>query len=119
MKILIVDDEPDILELMEEALKDCGYELSFAESGCEAIEKLKHQSFDVVVSDYMMPNGNGKDLLSFVNTLSVKPTFFFASGYSEMSEEECMRNGANFFFSKPFNINVLIEKIEASFTRRV
>lgn len=112
MKVLIVDDEQDILELMEEAFRDFGHETSIAESGCEAIEKLKEQSFDAVVSDYMMPNGNGKDLLHFVNTLSVKPTFFFASGYAEMSEEECVKNGASYFFYKPFCINFLIEKIE-------
>lgn len=113
MRILIVDDERDILELMADEFKFYGHEIEVAVSGNEAIEKLKLFQFDVIVSDYRMPNGNGMTLLNYVNTLVIKPIFFFFSGQSDASIEECLFNGAKHFFTKPFNLNELIDQINA------
>lgn len=110
-KILIVDDERDIVEILAEEFKYFGHEIDTAYSGNEAIEKLKLLSFDVIVSDYRMPNGNGMKLLNFSNSLLVKPIFFFLTGQADASEEECLANGAQFIFFKPFDVNDLIQKI--------
>lgn len=112
MRILIVDDERDILELLADEFKIHGHEIDVAMSGNEAIEKLKLLSFDVIVSDYKMPHGNGMTLLNFVNSLNIKPQFFFVSGQADVSEAECLANGAKYFFSKPFNLNELVKKID-------
>ena len=77
LKILIVDDEPDILELIAEEFNHHGHVVSIASSGNEAIEFLKKGKFDFVVSDFKMPNGSGLDILNFVNLMDVKPIFFF------------------------------------------
>jgi DNA-binding NtrC family response regulator len=111
-KILIIDDEPDILELLVEEFKFHGYDVLSAACGNEAIEILKNERFDVIVSDYKMPNGNGMAVLKFVSTLEKKPFFFFISGQSDTSVEECILAGARHFFSKPFDLELLIKQIE-------
>lgn len=114
MKILIVDDEMDILELMAEEFTLKGHEVSLAQSGNEAVTILKVKQFDVVVSDFKMPNGNGMMILEFVNSLNPRPVFYFVSGQADISVAECIRAGAREFFSKPFDLDQLVFKVEQS-----
>ena len=110
-KILIVDDDLNILNLIEEEFKHLGYDVSTATSGNEAIKILESRGFDVVISDFRMPDGNGMAVLSFVNTMKVKPTFYFVSALADLSIEDCLRAGAKRFFSKPFDIYLLIDEV--------
>ena len=113
LTVLIVDDEPDILELMEEEFRYCGYQTMTAICGKDAIKLLDINSIDIVVSDYKMPNGNGMDVLSHVNMMEKKPLFFFVTGQAEVSTEEAIDAGARKFFSKPFDLDDLINEIES------
>lgn len=112
LMVLIVDDEPDILELMEEEFRYCGYQTVTAVCGNDAIKLLDKQHIDIVVSDYKMPNGNGMAVLSHVNNMKKKPIFFFVSGQADVSTEDAIRAGARKFFSKPFDLDELIKEIE-------
>ncbi|MDO9181023.1 MAG: response regulator [Bacteriovorax sp.] len=112
MKILIVDDEPDILELMVEEFTYKGHNVFTAMSGNEAVRKIQENSFDAVVSDFKMPDGNGMVVLKFVNTLPNKPAFFFVSGQADVSVEDCLKAGAIAFFSKPFDLDELVVEVE-------
>ena len=112
LTVLIVDDEPDILELMEEEFRYCGYQTMTAICGNDAIKLLESNSVDIVVSDYKMPNGNGMDVLSHVNIMDKKPLFFFVTGQAEVSTKDALRAGARKFFSKPFDLDELIKEIE-------
>ncbi len=114
MKILIIDDEPDILELMSQEFRYRGHSVETASSGNEAVEILTRNFFDVVLSDFKMPNGNGITVLNFVNTLHPRPQFYFASGQADMSVDECLKKGALDFFHKPFDLDHLVLKIEKS-----
>ncbi len=113
LNILIIDDEPDILELMAEEFLYKGHIVTKASSGSEAVDILKTKTFDVVVSDFKMPNGNGMHVLSFVNTMSPRPVFYFVSGQADLSISECLNAGAKEFFSKPFDLDDLVSKVEA------
>lgn len=110
-KLLIVDDEPDIVELLCEEMIDNGFVAKVALSGNDAIEMLKSESFHAVISDFKMPNGNGMDVLSFVNQMSVPPVFYFISGQADISVDMAIKAGARHFFPKPFNLSKLIERI--------
>ncbi|MBC7427385.1 MAG: response regulator [Bacteriovorax sp.] len=110
--VLIVDDEPDILELMEEEFRYCGYQTLTAVCGNDAIKILDSKHIDIVVSDYKMPNGNGMAVLSHVSKMLIKPVFFFVSGQADVSTEDALRAGAKKFFSKPFDLDELIKEIE-------
>lgn len=112
LTVLIVDDEPDILELMEEEFRYCGYITITAICGNDAIKILDSKKIDIVVSDYKMSNGNGMAVLSHVNTMAKKPIFFFVSGQADVSVEDALRVGARKFFSKPFDLDELIKDIE-------
>ncbi len=112
LMVLIVDDEPDILELMEEEFRYCGYQTLTAVCGNDAIKILDQKQIDIVVSDYKMPNGNGMAVLSHVNKMDKKPVFFFVSGQADVSTEDALRAGAKKFFSKPFDLDELIKEIE-------
>ncbi len=113
-KVLIVDDEPDILELMEEEFNYYGYNTMTADCGVDAIEKIRANHFDIIVSDYKMPNGNGMSVLDEVNSMSVdtRPDFFFVSGQADISIKDAIDAGAKKFFSKPFDLDDLIKEIE-------
>lgn len=112
MKVLVVDDEMDILELMAEEFTIRGHEVSIAQSGNDAVEILKVKIFDVVISDFKMPNGNGMVVLEFVNLLNPRPIFYFVSGQADISIERCLEAGAKKFFSKPFDLDLLVSSVE-------
>jgi len=113
--VLIVDDEPDILELMEEEFIYYGYKTMTAICGNDAIQLINDNKIDVVVSDYKMPNGNGMAVLDAVKAMadSDRPEFFFVSGQADISIQEALKAGAKKFFSKPFDLDDLIQEIEA------
>lgn len=117
LMVLIVDDEPDILELMEEEFRYCGYQTLTAVCGNDAINILDSKHIDIVVSDYKMPNGNGMAVLSHVNKMAKKPVFFFVSGQADVSTEDAIKAGARKFFSKPFDLDELIKEIEIDISK--
>ena len=112
LTVLVIDDEPDILELIEDEFKYQGYDTLSASCGNDAIEILKKSPVDIVVSDFKMPNGNGMSVLSFVLTMPKRPYFFFVSGQADVSPEAAIQAGAKKFFSKPFDLEELIGDIE-------
>lgn len=112
MKILIVDDEKCILELITEELRRLGFIVKEAICGNEAIDILKNENFDLVISDYRMPNGNGMAVLNYVKNMQPPPKFIFISGQSDMSIEECIKAGARKYITKPFDIDDIIYEIE-------
>lgn len=113
--VLLVDDEPNILELMEEEFDCYGYQTVTANCGNDACEVLKTQKVDIVVSDYKMPNGNGMTVLEHTMSMDEvgRPVFFFISGQADISIQEILDAGARKFFLKPFSLDYLIEEIES------
>ena len=119
-KILIVDDEPDILELMAEEFSYSGFDIVTAISGNQAIEILKDTAVDVVISDYKMPDGNGRVLLDYVKTMpdNKRPDFYFVSGQADISIEEALVIGAKNFYPKPFDLDELVQTISTDIKNR-
>jgi DNA-binding NtrC family response regulator len=112
ISVLIIDDEPDILDLIEDEFKYQGYDTMNASCGNDAVEILKKNPIDIVVSDFKMPNGNGMSVLAHVSQMPKKPFFFFVSGQADISTKEALEAGAKKFFSKPFDLEELIKDIE-------
>ena len=113
-KVLIVDDEPDILELMQEDFECEGFNVNTARSGNEALQVLKEDSsYQIIISDYKMSDGSGAVILDFINRLdSKRPLFYFVSGQADMTTSEAQSYGANRFFYKPFDIDQLIKQVK-------
>lgn len=111
-KILIVDDEEFLREALCEEIKFAGFETWGAPNVKAAIQLLKERHFDAILSDMRMPGGNGDELLDYVRNVDVEtPAIFFLTGYSDLAEEDLYARGAAKIFSKPFDLQKVVESI--------
>lgn len=115
-KILIVDDEKDIIEMLKYNLENEGFEVIFAYDGLEALEKLKENPA-LIVLDIMMPKLDGYQTLKkiretkgFENT----PIMILSAKSSEMDEIKGLNIGADDFVQKPISPNKLIARINSN-----
>ncbi len=107
MKILSVDDKADNLYLLESMLKGLGYEVSSARNGIEALEKLEHEPFDLIISDILMPRMDGFELCHQVKQnpeLQHIPFIFYTATYTEKGDQALgLSLGAARFILKPID----------------
>jgi two-component system alkaline phosphatase synthesis response regulator PhoP len=119
-KILIVDDEPDILELIEYNLKKEGYQVYTAHNGQEAVAEAKKVLPDLIVLDIMMPKMDGIEACRIMRTMpEFKNTFmvFLTARSEEYSEIAGFNVGADDYISKPIKPRALISRINAILRR--
>jgi len=119
-KILIVDDEPDICRALEFLLKGEDYAVSSAVSGEAAIEKLKTESFDVVLTDMKMGKVDGMTVLEKARGISLDTMVIMMTAFASVeSAVEAMKRGAADYIVKPFlneEIKLTIRKVIRSQT---
>jgi two-component system alkaline phosphatase synthesis response regulator PhoP len=119
-KILIADDEPDILEIIQYNLRNEGYEIATAKNGNDAIDMAKKFKPDLIILDIMMPGKNG---IEVCNILRLQPAFndtliiFLTALSDEGNEVKGLETGADDYITKPVSPKVLISKINALFRR--
>ena len=119
-KILIADDEPDILEILSFNLKAQGYEVTEAKNGNEALEKAKTYNPDLIILDVMMPGKNGLEVCSM---LRAQPAFssvliiFLTAMNDENAEIKGLESGADDYITKPISPKVLLSKVKALLRR--
>ena len=119
-KILIADDEPDILEIIQFNLQQEGYDVITAKNGDEAIEKAKKNEPDLIILDIMMP---GKTGMEVCNILRMIPNFketlivFLTAMSDESTEIKGLETGADDYLTKPISPKVLLSKVNALFRR--
>ena len=119
-KILIADDEPDILEIIQYNLRNEGYEVVIAKNGNDAIDQAKKHKPDLIILDIMMPGKNG---IEVCNILRLQPAFndtliiFLTALSDEGSEVKGLETGADDYLTKPVSPKVLVSKVNALFRR--
>jgi two-component system alkaline phosphatase synthesis response regulator PhoP len=121
-KILIADDEPDILEILKFNLEKEGYLVSTAKNGIEAIEKAKIIQPDLIILDIMMPVKNGIETCQQLRTMSeFKNTLitFLTAISDDTTEVKGLETGADDFIKKPVKPAVLVSKVNSLFRRLV
>jgi two-component system alkaline phosphatase synthesis response regulator PhoP len=119
-KILIVDDEPDILELIEYNLKKEGYQVFTARNGQEAVTEAKRSLPDLIVLDIMMPKMDGIEACRIMRTMpEFKNTFmvFLTARSEEYSEIAGFNVGADDYIAKPIKPRALVSRINAILRR--
>lgn len=119
-KILIADDEPDILEIIQYNLTKEGYEVITAEDGDEAIGKAKIVRPDLIILDIMMPKKNGVEVCEVLRSQpSFKETLilFLTALSDEGSHVRGLEMGADDYVTKPISPKVLISRVNALFRR--
>ena len=122
-KILVVDDEQDILEIVRATLKTKGYEVDVAHDGEEGLARIKTHKPDLVILDLMMPQKSGlevcKDLKKDPSTADIPVIVLTALGKQSGKDEEFWRLGLKVddFIQKPFDPLNLLGRVEYIFRR--
>jgi DNA-binding response OmpR family regulator len=108
--ILVIEDEKGILGLIEAALTRFGYKVETAQDGKEGIRKFDCGSFDMVITDYVMPEVNGEGVLDHIRRSSRRRTPIIG-----MSGTPWLLQGAGFdlVLAKPFPLNKLVESVKS------
>ena len=110
-KILIVEDEEAIANLIYMNLKNAGYFCEIAYDGQEGADKLSENHYDLCLLDIMLPKINGYELLSYAKSMEIPVIFLTAKGETA-DKVEGLRAGADDYITKPFEIIELLARVE-------
>ncbi len=113
LKILVVDDEAPIREVLQKGLSQMGgFLVDTAKNGQEAIEKIEKETFDIVLTDLMMPEMNGMELLRLIKGTRPELPVIMMTAYGSIDNAvEAMKIGANDYITKPVDFNDLFMRI--------
>ncbi|KPQ17308.1 MAG: phosphate-responsive two component signal transduction system response regulator PhoP [Algoriphagus marincola HL-49] len=120
IKVLVVDDEPDIVEILKYNLQKEGYDVETAEDGIKAVKKASKFHPDVILLDIMMPNQDGVETCLQIRQIpELKNTFiiFLTARMEEYSEVAAFDVGADDYITKPIKPRALMSRIAALFRR--
>ncbi|MAV92280.1 MAG: hypothetical protein CL676_12745 [Bdellovibrionaceae bacterium] len=109
--VLIVDDEEDLIEITAFYLEDVGFSTLTATNVQDALEVVKNNNVDFIVSDIRMPHRDGTELLRELRSMNSNVPVIFVSGFSDYTEEELVKMGAVATLAKPVDRLRLIDLI--------
>ena len=114
MRILIIEDEVTLNKMLAEGLKEFGYQSDVVETLKDGEYYLDIRNYDLVLMDWMLPDGNSVDIIGDIKTNTPKTVVVVLSARDDNeSEIEALRSGADDYIRKPFDFDVLIARIEA------
>lgn len=114
-KILVVEDNIDIHNIIEELLSKEGFIISSAYSGTEALLLLEKQKFDLILLDLMLPAMSGEEIIKKVNHT---PIIVLSAKCSSDDKVNCLLSGANDYITKPFDGKELLARIEVQLRQK-
>ena len=121
-RIMIVDDDPDILAGLESLLLDAGWEVTTASSGKDAFRKFDDAAPDVVLLDVNLPDHSGLDVLEHIKSRAESTAVIVMSGVGTIDiAVEAMKRGAETFLSKPYDfatLEVLLDRVSSTIATR-
>lgn len=116
LKILIVEDEESIANLIRMNLVKAGYQCELAFDGEEAANLISEQNYDLILLDIMLPKLNGYEVLEYAKSVEIPVIFLTAMGETQQKVKG-LRLGAEDYISKPFEIAELLARVEAVLRR--
>ena len=116
IKILIVDDEKPICDLIDLNLSAAGYFCKSVQDGMKAIELIEKETFDLILLDIMLPGVDGFDIMEYIRPLKIPVIFITAKG-DVKDRVKGLRLGAEDYIVKPFEILELLARVEAVLRR--
>lgn len=116
-KILVVDDEPQIIKLIAMNLEPEGFQVIGAHDGYEALTKITRELPDLVILDIMMPDMDGFETLKKIRELSAVPVIFLSVKGQESDRVRGLDLGADDYISKPFSPRELVSRVKAVLRR--
>ena len=113
VKMIFVDDDPDVLESVSEFLRDEGFQVYAFTDGYEAFQRFLDEPVDLVLSDIKMPVLTGIELLDKIRAVDLETPVILATGYADLNVAvDAINKGAYDFIIKPYNLSYLIHAIK-------
>ena len=116
-KILIIEDEPDIQELLAAYLRDAGYEIVIAGDGVEALAQFQQGAFDMILLDLMLPKIDGFGVCELIRRESSVPILMLTALDGEQDQLRGFQMEIDDYVTKPFSMSILLQKIRAILRR--
>lgn len=116
IKILIVDDEKPICDLIDLNLSSAGYHCTSVQDGLEAIDRIEKEKFDLILLDIMLPGADGYDIMEYIRPLGV-PVIFITAKHEVKDRVKGLKLGADDYLVKPFDVVELVARVEAVLRR--
>jgi two-component system, OmpR family, KDP operon response regulator KdpE len=116
-RILVVDDDPQIRRAMKATLTSRGYEVSDSRNGEEAVEKLRSETYDLVLLDMNMPGMGGIETCGLIRSSSDIAIIMLTVNNTERDKVDALDAGADDYVTKPFSMPELLARIRATFRR--
>jgi two-component system OmpR family response regulator len=114
MRILIIEDEITLNKTLSDGLKEFGYQNDVAENISDGRYFLSIRNYNLVLIDWMLPDGNGVDMIAEIKEQSPKTSVIVLSARDDKeSEIEALRAGADDYIKKPFDFEILLVRIES------
>jgi two-component system KDP operon response regulator KdpE len=113
-RVLVVDDEPQILRFLQPALEASGYEVLHAETASEAMRVGANSAPDVVILDLGLPDRDGKDVLRQLRRFSKVPVIVLSARDAEAEKIEALDAGADDYVEKPFAVGELLARLRVA-----
>jgi len=117
-KVLVVDDEPNLLHTLRYNLKQSGYDVVMAATGDEAITVAAHERPDVVILDVMLPGVDGFEVCRRIRSDSAVPILMLTARTEEVDRIVGLEVGADDYLTKPFSTRELLARVKAMLRRR-
>jgi len=112
-KILLIDDESDVLDILKRLINTAGYDSESVMNGADAIDMIERKPFDLAISDIRMGPVSGIDVLAAARRLRPSMPFVLLTAYaSDKTRREAQKLGAYAYLTKPFRMSVLLNTVE-------
>ena len=116
IRILIVDDEKPICDLIDLNLSAAGYHCMAVQDGIAALEKIENGRYDLILLDVMLPGVDGYDIMEYIRPLKI-PVIFITARYEVKDRVRGLKLGADDYLVKPFDVVELVARVEAVLRR--
>lgn len=116
IKILIVDDEKSICDLIDMNLSSAGYQCRTVQDGLKAIDLIESENFDLILLDIMLPGADGYDIMEYIRPLKV-PVIFITAKHDVKDKVKGLKLGAEDYLVKPFEVMELMARVEVVLRR--
>lgn len=117
VKVLLVDDEPQIVRFLRPSLAASGFDVTVAASAAEAVSAFHKSGADLVILDLGLPDADGKTVIAAIRKSSQVPVIVLSARDRESEKIECLDLGADDFVNKPFGIGELLARMRSSLRR--